>query len=283
MSGGRLPNLICPGAPKAGTTTLYRVLGMHPDVHVSRYKEIYYFGNDTNYNKGTDWYEKQFKGYSGQKYAADVTPFYLESEKAPGRIMETLGTEVKFIIMLRNPMERAFSQYLMQVREKRHPESFTKLLREMKSEKEKSIIRNGFYYRNISRYMEIFPSRNFHFILTEDLKTDMGKAASGLFSFLDIADIQIDNITADNQQFQPKRKVLFRMLKKIPRRHKVNLKNFLGISDGTNTTRRIVGEVDVEKPEMPMEASQILADIYEEDINKLSKLINRDLSKWLEK
>jgi len=275
--------LICPGAPKAGTTSLYRILGMHPDIYVSEFKEIYFFGNLRNYNKGVEWYKRYFRGYKGQRYVADVTPFYLDSEKAPERIKDTLGLDVKFVIMLRNPADRAFSHYLMQSRERGGVTSFEDILKNnARNSREQSIISNGFFHRNISRYLRIFPEENFHFIFMDDLYADFHRVASDLFSFLGVDDIEIEANVFENQRFMPKRKLLFRLLKKIPNRYKVMLKKAFGLKTGNDATRRMAGEAMTGRDEMPDEIRKLLVGIYEEDIRELGNMLGRDLSKWLE-
>ena len=256
---------------------------MHPDIYVSELKEIYFFGNLRNYNKGIEWYKRYFRGYKGQRYVADVTPFYLDSEKAPERIKDTLGSDVKFVIMLRNPADRAFSHYLMQSRERGGVTSLEDIPKNnARNNREQSIISNGFYHRNISRYLRIFPEENFHFIFMEDLYTDFHRVASDLFSFLGVDDIEIEANVFENHRFMPKRKLLFRLLKKIPNRYKVKLKKTFGLKTGNDATRRMVGEVMTGRDEMPDEIRKLLVGIYEEDIRELSNMLGRDLSKWLE-
>ncbi len=285
MSGYNcLPNLICPGAPKAGTTTLYNLFSMHPDIYVSDYKELYYFSNDRNFNKGLDWYKRNFNGYDGQKYIADVTPFYLASIKAPERIYKQLGGDVKFILLLRNPAERAYSQYLMQYREGKEMRAFEDVISdEYKKDEKGSILNNGLYYKNIKRFLEYYPMDNLHIVLTEDMKNDFRKTAKQLFEFLGLDDLEADIEIGANSRFQPRRKFLFKMIKKVPNRYKVMMRKFLGIHSKGNLMRKFIGNVDSDFIPINEDTYKWLMEFYQDDINLFMKLTGKDLSCWLKK
>ena len=285
MSGYNcLPNLICPGAPKAGTTTLYNLFSMHPDIYVSDYKELYYFSNDKIFSKGLGWYMRNFNGYDGKKYIADVTPFYLASLKAPERMYKQLGGDVKFILMLRNPAERAYSQYLMQYREGKEIRVFEDVISdEYKKDEKGSILNNGLYYKNIKRFMEYYPLDNFHIVLTKDMKTDFRKTAKELFAFLGLDDLNSDIEIDANSQFQPRRKFLFKMIKKVPNRYKIMFRKFFGIQSKENLMRRLVGSDGSDNIPMNEETRKWLQEFYRDDIKFLMELTGKDLSCWSKK
>ena len=94
------PNFFCLGASKSGTTSIYKTLGSHPEVYNSIFKEPHFFDNEQNYIKGFDWYIKNFyKKVKNEKIISDFTPTYLYDKDAPLRIRETLGENLKFIII----------------------------------------------------------------------------------------------------------------------------------------------------------------------------------------
>ena len=103
------PNLLGIGTAKAGTTSLANVLGRHPDIFMSSPKELHYFDNDKFLGeRNLDWY---FGKFESNRYISEFTPSYLYVDSAPTAIRETLGQDVKFIVSLRNPVLRAFSHY----------------------------------------------------------------------------------------------------------------------------------------------------------------------------
>ncbi|WP_076398994.1 sulfotransferase family protein [Insolitispirillum peregrinum] len=119
-----LPNFICVGAPKTGTTALHEDMTAHPDVFVTPVKETHFFrlafdGLPWN-GPGTpppmeidslDKYKALFAGVRGEQAIGEICPSYFADPRTPGHIHATLGT-VKIIIMLRDPAARAFSQFL---------------------------------------------------------------------------------------------------------------------------------------------------------------------------
>ena len=97
-----LPNFICLGAAKSGTTTLYEILKQHPEIGVSSFKEPHFFDNDINWNRGVDWYKRTyFSKIENKKIKGEFTPTYLSSNSSAKRIKTTMGDNIKFIILLR--------------------------------------------------------------------------------------------------------------------------------------------------------------------------------------
>jgi hypothetical protein len=111
-----LPNAICVGAPKCGTTSLYRLLGRHPMVCTATREEPEYFTNDDEYSNGTAWYEwRYFRNHVDEPVRIDINPSYLYEPGSLKRIRETLG-DVPLIVLLRDPVDRAISHYYHNIR-----------------------------------------------------------------------------------------------------------------------------------------------------------------------
>ena len=95
-----LPNFMCIGAAKCGTTSLYDILKQHTDVFIPSFKEPHFFDISTVYENGISWYEKTyFRGVKEEKCIGDFTPTYLFDKNAPQRISSNLGNNLKFIII----------------------------------------------------------------------------------------------------------------------------------------------------------------------------------------
>ncbi len=115
-----LPNFLIIGCPKCGTTSLYEYLIQHPYIHSAQGKEIDYF--DRLYDRGLNWYKIKFPSkpskFFSEKFlkkpfiSGEATPRYLEHPHAINNIKKTIPNS-KFIILLRNPIERAISHYNM--------------------------------------------------------------------------------------------------------------------------------------------------------------------------
>lgn len=119
MSQVKLPNLIIAGVVKGGTTSLYTYLARHPDICSSSVKETCYFLKyrygqwDARYNNVSDpyqQYQSYFQHYQNQKYIMEATPAYFEGGKNVAQaIKNTLGDDVKIVIVLREPIQRLIS------------------------------------------------------------------------------------------------------------------------------------------------------------------------------
>ena len=107
------PNLFVAGVPKAGTTSLFHYLALHPDVFPSNRKEPGYFHpfKIKDWDKNLEAYKKFFAGHSGQRYVMEATPGYFYGGKESADAINTFSPESKIIIVLRNPVERLFSFY----------------------------------------------------------------------------------------------------------------------------------------------------------------------------
>lgn len=109
----RLPSFIIPGAMKAGTTSLFGYLSGHPQLAASREKEVHYF--DVNFHRGARWYAGQFprprRGADGRpRLSFESSPYYLFEPRVPARV-HALLPDVKLVMLVRDPVDRAFSHY----------------------------------------------------------------------------------------------------------------------------------------------------------------------------
>lgn len=107
-SGYRLPDFLGIGTQKGGTTTLHRLLAAHPAIMIPQSKELHYF--TLNYRLGSAWYAGQFQEADNEQLCGEITPYYLFHPHAPQRIQAMLP-RARLIVLLRDPVERALSQY----------------------------------------------------------------------------------------------------------------------------------------------------------------------------
>jgi hypothetical protein len=114
-----LPSFIVAGTQKSGTTVLSALLASHPQVSFARKKELHYFSNDKYYKRGlVKGYLDYFRKWNYTEEAwrdrpplyGEATPYYLASRKACPRMAQTVGTDLKLIVLLREPVARAYSE-----------------------------------------------------------------------------------------------------------------------------------------------------------------------------
>ena len=224
-----LPNFICLGAAKSGTTTLHDILRQHPEIYVPAFKEPHFFDIPENYKNGIDWYQKNYFKNANKKVIAEFTPSYFFDKQAPERIFNNLGSEVKFVVLLRHPVDRAYSHYLHSKRDEHEELDFVesllqegdRLLHHIEKKDYLSYLRNsyisqGLYGDMVERYLKYFKLENFMFIHFEKeflLKRD--KTIQRVLGFLDIdPQIKLQTDLRSNPSSIEKSKTLKRIMKK---------------------------------------------------------------------
>lgn len=197
------PAVLIIGAQKAGTTSLFNYLVQHPDVLPPIAKEVHYF--DLRYNRGARWYQGCFPYRRRLRRGAvtlDATPYYLFHPLVPRRVAELLPT-VKLIVLLRNPVDRAFSHYQHEVRGGREPlplaEAFEREPERLAGEEDRlrrdpayysvnhhrhSYLRRGHYAEQLDRWVEQFPRSQLMVIQSERLFREPAEVTASVHQFL---------------------------------------------------------------------------------------------------
>ena len=188
----RLPDFIIIGAQKSGTSSLYYYLSQHPRLKMSVEKEIHYYNYYLQHGKGLGWYKSFFplRLRSHGKKTGEASPNYLYSEKAPAELKKDLA-DVKLLVLLRNPIERAYSEYNMHVRQlkrKDFPASFEEALSNdnLSLEGSRLYLIRGLYAERIKNWLKYFNRDQFLFIKSEDFFKDPKKTLNDVYEFLEI-------------------------------------------------------------------------------------------------
>lgn len=197
---GMLPNVLVIGAQRAGTSSIYRYLGSHPDVAASLRKEVEYLS--TRMSMGERWYRAHFPLVRRPAVAFEATPDYLLHPLSAERAA-TLIPEVKAVALLRSPITRAFSQYEHQRRLDKEDLSFVEALEREPSRiagefealvrdvdypavelRRHGYIERGRYAPQLRRWFDALGRERVHVIRTEDLWAEPVKTYTGLLDFL---------------------------------------------------------------------------------------------------
>jgi hypothetical protein len=173
----RPPNFLFIGPDKAGSTWLYKALRTHPQVCLSEVKELFFF--DQFYGKGWPWYLKFFD-HVGEEHriVGEICHDYLFSRLACQRIARDLPA-VKLMVCLREPAQRAFSEYLYRMKLGLLSCDFDTSLR-----KEKGLIEHGCYARHLANYLEFFSREQIYVAVFDDLVADQQRFFDRLCDFL---------------------------------------------------------------------------------------------------
>ncbi len=199
-----LPDFIIIGAMKCGTTSLYYDICEHPCVESASYDEIGYF--DVNYHLGLNWYRSMFPTIIkknkvikkfGKFMTGEDTPFYFWNSKAIERIHKDLPN-IKLVVILRNPIDRAYSEYQNGIRNGTENRIFEDVIKEeIKNIKNKiltielcsginSILARGIYYKQLELWEKEFDSNQILIVQTEMFSKNTSNIMNDVFEFFEL-------------------------------------------------------------------------------------------------
>ncbi|NER26736.1 MAG: sulfotransferase domain-containing protein [Symploca sp. SIO1C4] len=273
-----LPNFLGIGAMRSGTTWLDKILRSHPDIYLpERRKEVHFF--DQYYERGINWYQAFFPS-SAQAYTyqniGEITPKYLYAPQVPNRIREHLPN-CRFIVILRNPADRAYSQYGFSVKNFDESRTFQEYFNQ-----ESEVFMRGLYSQQLKRYLQYFPLEKFLILIYEHTVNYPEQALNQLANFLGIDANKFDrNIL--KQRANPSRKVRFSRARALAIRFGAFLQSkdldLLWNVVKNSGMRRIFEQGDALPSINPSVRTELISK-YELDITLLEDLIGMDLSVW---
>jgi hypothetical protein len=312
-----LPNFFVVGTGKAGTTSLYHYLRQHPQIYMSPVKEPCYFASEIRVENLTppplrhirrqsrkfqarlgagkpvgpfgwlvsEWedYVRLFQNVESQTAIGEASVAYLWSETA-SRNIAACTPNAKIIVILRDPSERAFSQYFHQLAMGLIHSSFRRHIDKCLRNKDRTIsayhpfLEVGLYHDQVKRYLEQFPRKNIRIYWYEEAWRQPQRLLADLFEFLDVdsafcPDTSLKSLVRKSPRFP----VMNYAVKQFEITHRFNelLPSWI-----RPAIRKLIfqrGRTVTMKPE----DRQYLIDYYREDITKLASLLRRDLSAWL--
>jgi hypothetical protein len=234
------------GTQKGGTSALDSFLRKHPEICMpTTRKELHFFDREEE-NRDYEQYHANFNPQPQQRVIGEASPIYMYWETAPDRISK-YNPRMKWILALRNPVERAFSAWNMETKRGKEKLSFAEAI-EKEPERCRealplqhrvySYIDRGFYAHQVRRLFNIFGQQNVLVLLSEELRNAHQKTLRRVFEFLEV-----------DSSFVPPEASVFEQ----------------EYSDKIDNQLR-----------------SRLIDIFQFDIKELEKLIEKDLSRWYE-
>ena len=308
------PNFFVVGAAKAGTTSLYNYLAEHPEIYLSPVKEPNYFSIDIDPSKFRDdydelvdfelepylngpmnetihiafvhdegLYKKLFKNVKNEIAIGEASNSYLYSRVAAERIREIVPNS-KIIMMLRNPITRAFSHYLMNVGSQYKQISFKEELENDLKKNTKGwgishiYLELGSYHEQVKRYIDNFPPENVGIYIYEDYQKNPRKTVTDIYKFLGVSTHFKPDLSKKYNVSLPRKKLkesFSLSIESLKRFSVTKLPKYLQTAVTLSIGRNL------QKPRIDEESLHFLKNYYAEDIKKLSLLINKDLTMWL--
>lgn len=297
-----MPNFLVIGAAKSGSTSLYAYLKQHPQIYMSPVKEPGFFaweGDSLDFRGPGDRertlpinnlkeYVTLFDGVTNEIAIGEACTDYLYSSQAPERICHYIP-DAKLVAILRDPTERAFSQFLGNTKGGYEPlTNFAQAI----AEEDSRISNNwhyrwhyrarGFYYTQLMRYLDEFDRSQLKIYFYEDWNANPIKILQDIFLFLGVDNTFIPDISTklNTAPLAPKNKILDKLLQ-TQNPIKSILKPFFPKEVRTRIWSKFKNQ-NLAKPTLSPAMRQQLIQVYREDILKLQGLLQRDLSRWLQ-
>lgn len=284
------------GAPRCGTTWIAECLMQHPEIGFPGIKELNYFsktrenGKSDYEIKGIGSYLKIFEKCRNKKIIGEYSTYYMV-DLGVAKIIKKHFPEVKIIISLREPVQRAFSDWknrkFSHLTEKRNfEEAF------FNESGLDSYMERGKYYEQVKNYLKLFSRKNIHLILMEEIKKNPEKVIKELYQFLEVDENFVPKNIHEktNESKKTKNKFLrkfFKLSSVIYRKlEQMFFGNFLSYIKRKTNANEILWKIDQKnkkeeiEEKLSKETEEKIRKLYVQDIEKLEKLIKKNLSDW---
>jgi Sulfotransferase domain len=280
-----LPNLIIIGGLKCGTTSIHHYLGLHPEIQMSKPKELNFFARELNWDLGLDWYASRFD--SRFEVRGESSPHYTNLprfEGVPARIGEHCP-DARLIYMVRDPIKRILSHWV-------HATGAGYETREIGptlSEPDSSYIHRSLYWMQLQPYLERFDRSQIEIIAQEELQTEREETMRRAFRFAGVDEgftsEQFDREWERSSAKQGDKYQLMEKLIKLP-----GFRSFDRNFDRLPESMRWIVEKLVHDPEKPPAPKPVLPDdLFETlrgrfgaDVAELQRFAGREFAGWHE-
>ena len=176
-----LPNLIVIGAGKCGTSSLHRYLDLHPEISMSRPKELDFFAADMNWNRGIKWYERHFREAASVRGESSVTYSEFPHRGGVPARMAQVVPEAKLIYLVRDPIDRIISSYVFNVSLGYIRGPLAQAVARFESN---PMVAKSRYWFQLEQYLRYFPREQLLVVDQHELREHRGETLARIFRFL---------------------------------------------------------------------------------------------------
>ncbi len=284
MNQVTLPTFIVAGAKKSATTSLYEYFKQHPQIYMSAIKETNFFAydeTDQNHQQADRLrfpirtlaeYTNLFADATTATAIGEASPVYMSSPIAVHKLHQTLPN-VQLIFSLRNPVDRAYSDYLMRVRGGVEPRSVEQAFTE-----DVALLRARTYYKALARWYTHFPPEQIQVVLFEAIKKDALVVMQQLYNFLGVNSTFVPDVGQQhNTGGLPKSRTRQKIVNFLRQYRYVRTY----IPQAIRSRFSLFAQSNLQKaPVLPIHLRAKLTEIYAEDTEQLEQLIGVDLAVW---
>lgn len=304
-----LPTFVIIGAGKSGTTAIHEYCDQHPEVFMTRVKETNFFELEDqkisytvkedperlhhypqSINNLEDYKNLYLEAEGTEKALGETSPMYLYGKRAPTNIKKNVP-EIKIVAILRQPIDRLYSRYLHLSRDGHQPtEHFEDALDQSTIWwKRNDLVTEGFYYTHLKRYYDLFNEKQIKIFLYEDLRQDSERIMRELFDFIGVDSTFRPSLETEyNVSGKPKNPIIDKLigsnsiLIKTAKSIAPNLISRLKNSPAAQKQLTDLRKKNLDRSKLSAEIrNRFLDEVYGDEIQKLSKLLARDLSHWM--
>ena len=273
---GALPNLVVIGAQKCGTSVLHYYLGLHPEVSMSKPKELNFFIEERNWPRGIDWYKAHFDAEA--KLRGEASPNYTaypQHDGVPER-MHSVLPDAKLIYMIRDPLERIAAHWVHNYAKRREKGTLAETLTHPNT----SYVTRSMYAMQLERFLVHYPKERVLVFQQSELRLERMETLRRIFAFLGVdRDFRHPRFEQERHQTSGKTRAtrLAVKLEKMgrSRRGRMIPANFWLVLDDRLPLRRAIKRPDVRASLPPDTLEELRA-----DGRRLRELTGRDFANW---
>ncbi len=239
-------------------------------------KEIHFFDYDPYFEQGVDWYSALFDHHTNETAIGEVTPGYFAIPEAAERI-HALLPDVKIILSLRNPAERAYSSYMgyIQTGKISKDVDIFSASEVLDMDKKPRLLDQGHYYEHLQRYLNYFSKEQLLILFYDDLKEDSASYIKKIYEFIGVDSTFVPSVISsrvnEGTYSEALRLVIRGARNVVPESYRMKTIRRL---------RKLWRKRAQKRPDMPADLRERLVNYYRDEVDHLERFLHVDLSEW---